>query len=392
MIKLRIFRFVAVTVGAAVLLFVSFFAPIRARIFNKEAIQISAGDSLAEGTWTVDLDAYRDARHNGLLLEFHKDNSTWVHSISSERAPRLDAQIENGGDIHFTIQSDPGDLEFTGTIVKKIAKGKYRFKPNAAFVAEGSKLLKQDLSQEDLLEFLFSDISLEYIRGMAGAGIDVNAKSIRALRNHGVQLKQAKEFAEAGFKNPDDLVRFRDHGVQPTLARDAKNFGFARGAEEIVRLRDHGVSPEYLQGWKEAEFKFSADELVRMRDHGLKADYAAAWKKAGFNLSADDLIRARDFGVPTEFATALGASAPRPTIDEAIRMRQFGVDAKYYRAIRELNAGYTVEDIVRFKQFGVPVDYISAINVAGRPAVDSQTIIDLRNRGVSPETARKLRQ
>jgi hypothetical protein len=382
-----------------------------------ERLELRPDKSRTRGTWEIDLK--RANRNNGgLNIEIHesRSNSRWQW-INADHAPRIEKK--KNGDVDFVIASDAGELVFHGAADGNTAAGDYKFEANEAFSSEAGKLLKRDLSPEDLLEMGFADVTIRYIKDVEAAGITLAYEDVLTLRRYGLQKEALKEFVSIGFNKTGDIVNLRNHGVSADFARKTRELDYGKSVEELVRLRNFGITPEYLKSWKDAGFGLDAEEVVRVRNHGLQADYAAAWKKAGFDFSTDELIRARNSGVPSDFAGALAASGSRPTLDEAIRLRQFGVNADYFREMKKLNPKYTTEEIVKFRQHGVqpeyvrdlgeggrfsaeqivklrnsgvPANYVAALNVEGRKPLEAEAIIELRNRGVSAETARKLRE
>ena len=97
--------------------------------------------------------------------------------------------------------------------------------------------------------------------------------------------------------------------------------------------------------------------------------------------------------VDTWYMAALnGATVEKPTVDELLHARWNGVSEDYLKDISRTGARLPPEDIIRLRQQGVNGNYIKALNVPGRPPLDADTIIHLRQRGVDAKTARKLRE
>jgi hypothetical protein len=392
-----------------------------AALFNRgknDQLELRPGNSRAQGKWELDLDAYRSRRH-GIQIEIREGGSTYSFYLPTDRAPII-PKTRDGAQIQFSISSDPGELRFTGEVNRGIASGLYNFEPNKSFVAEASKLLKRDLSNDDLLELTWSDVTLAYIKEVESAGVAINYEDILSLRRHGLKADAIKEFVTAGVEKAKDIINLHNHGVTPEYARKARELGHGKSIDELTRLRNHGVSTDYLQAWNDSGTSPTSEEIIKLRNHGVQAEYAAAWKKAGFDFSHEELIRAKNHGVPSDFPAALAEIGKKPKIEEVIRLRQYGVTAEYYREMKSASPKLTTEEITRFRQHGVqsdyvktlvknganftaeqivslrnhgvPADYVAAINVEGRTPLDAQAIIELRNRGVSAETARKLRQ
>lgn len=417
-------RFSFATAILALLLFAS--ATVAALFGHKwqdDRLTLLPDKSRTEGEWHAGISTLNRSRVNnaaGINIEIREGTTTWVFYLPNERAPLLDGKTGDGEHVHFSIAAESGDLQFDGVVKGKSAEGHYVFEPNKQFVGDAGESLKTKLANEDLLKFAFARITLAYIRGVAETLPSVTPEDIVRLRNFGLEPDAIKAYVAAGFSKVDDLTRLRSFGVTPDYASKVRAAGYGKTAEEVTRLRSFGVTTDDLVGWKNAGFALSADEVVKMRSFGVQPDYGAAWKKAGFDVNAEGLIHARNFGVPVDFAAAVAAAKPKPSLEEIVRMRQFGITADYFREIKEYKPNYTVAEIIRLRQFGVmpeyvkalagsrgdftaeqiiklrnfgvPAEYVAALNLPDRKPLDADAIIDLRNRGVSVEAARKLRE
>jgi hypothetical protein len=413
-------RLAITTSVAALLIFVATAnAALFGKNYNDHALTLAPEKSRTEGEWRAGVDVLKRNRGSGINIEIREDRSTYGFYLPTERAPRIEGKTSDGSTLHFVIEAESGDLEFDGVVKNKVASGRYVFEPNKEYAAEAGKLLRAEPTNDELLKLAFARVSLGYIKGIHEALPSSNLDDMVRLRHHGLDPDGVKAFVAAGFARVEEITRLRNHGVTPEYATKARAAGYGKSAEEITRLRNFGVTPEYLTGWKEAGFALSADEIVKLRNFGVQPEYGAAWKKAGYDIDPEGLVRARNFGVPIEFAAALGGDK-KPSLDEVVRMRQFGINADFYRDIKGVKPDYSVEEIIRLRQFGVssdymkaicatrndftaeqivklrsfgvPAEYVAALNVPDRKPLDAQAIIDLRSRGVSAETARKLRE
>lgn len=405
---------------AALLMFVSVAnAALFGSNYNDHALTLVPEKTRTEGEWRAGVDILKSNRRSGINIEIREDRSIYGFYLPTERSPRIEGKTSEGSTVHFTIEAESGDLQFDGVVKKRVASGRYIFEPNKEYAAEAGRIFGADLSDEELLKLAFARITLGYIKAVREALPSANLQDMVRLRNHGLDPDGIKAYVAAGFSRVDEITRLRNHGVTPEYATKARAAGYGKSAEEITRLRNFGVTPEYLTGWKDAGFALSAEEIVKLRNFGVQPEYGAAWKKAGYDMNPDGLVRARNFGVPIEFAAALGGDK-KPSLEEVIRMRQFGINAEFYRDIKQVKPDYSVEEIIRLRQFGVtsdyikaicatrndftaeqivklrsfgvPAEYVAAVNVPDRKPLDAQAIIDLRGRGVSVETARKLRE
>lgn len=377
-------------------------------------------DSRASGNFTIDVRSWKKSRNAGIPIEIVEGNHSrgWFFQ-NAQQVEQLRNLPTANAPVAATLPSDAGNLELDGHLADGKASGTYRFVANLTFAAEAEKILARKPTDLELMECALSDVSLSYIRGLAEIGLVADFNDILTLRRHGVSLESAREFADLGFKR-DEIIKLRAHGIQPTLVTETRAQGYGKTVDDLTKLRAHGVTPALLKDWKDNDFTPTVEEVVKLRAHGLQPSYAAAWKKAGFDFSYDDLIKARAHGVPVEFAAAVQKSGATLKTDDLIRLRQFGVTPEYFTALKDFNPAYTTEDMVRFrqhgitpewlagvkkagytfereelirlKQYGVQPDYLAALNVPGRKQLDVASILELRNRGVTPETARRLRE
>ena len=64
----------------------------------------------------------------------------------------------------------------------------------------------------------------------------------------------------------------------------------------------------------------------------------------------------------------------------------------YLQGLRDIGYEFSAEEIIHLRNHGVPIDYAKQANPPGRKLLDPATLIDARNRGLSAETVRKLRE
>ena len=77
-----------------------------------------------------------------------------------------------------------------------------------------------------------------------------------------------------------------------------RKLGYTLAAEDLIRARDHGVDPEYIEDMSLEGYKgVPIETLIRLRDHGVTADYVQEMRKRGKDkLAPDEIIRLRDRG------------------------------------------------------------------------------------------------
>jgi hypothetical protein len=78
-----------------------------------------------------------------------------------------------------------------------------------------------------------------------------------------------------------------------------RQLGYMLAADELIRARDHGVEPEYIEDMAMEGYKgLPIETLIRLRDHGVTTDWVQQMRKLGYDTaSPDEMIRLRDRGV-----------------------------------------------------------------------------------------------
>jgi hypothetical protein len=83
---------------------------------------------------------------------------------------------------------------------------------------------------------------------------------------------------------------------------------------------------------------------------------------------------------------------PKLSNSEVVLLRQHGVPVDYLQGWKEIGYEFSAEEIIRLRSHGVPIDYARQANPPGRKLLDPATLIEARNRGLSAEIVRKLRE
>ena len=406
---------------------------------------LNAAKDSTEGKWEAELPKRK--REEAIILEFREGRQTrsyWLHRVDVPLSATREGEPRS---VEFGIGGEAGTLRFNGILDGRSGYGMYRFQPNETYADEAGTLLKDELTTADLMELSLADVALSYIRDLKELGLEVGLGDVLKLKRHNLDTATVKSYTALGF-GIDPLLRLRNYGIKPDFIASAREHGFGKTTDELIKLRNYGISPDQIADWKKAGFDLSLDELIkmrnqgispgyaaawravdqgvtydemiRMRNHGVTPEYVKAWRSAGYEFDFDELARARNYGVTHEFASAIKEAGFTPSLDEIIRMRQHGITGEYFQAMKHVNADWTpdqltrlrqhgvtpeyargmreagykfeVDELVKLRNYGVSVEYATALKVPGRANLDAAAIVELRQRGVSAETARKLRE
>ncbi|MGV3771947.1 MAG: hypothetical protein ACO1QB_03535 [Verrucomicrobiales bacterium] len=350
-----------------------------------------AQDQEIHGTWVS----------KGNILQTGGDENQWVQmelvfgdeKIFFGRPYRDFAQgYASGDEISFLIEADGGQIVFSGNRLNPEEGGKFAFKPNPEYVEEITRFFEKEPDIWDLFRLAIFNVSAEYVGQLHSFGKSYNVDEVIRLRNFGVDAVYIKQLVERGaVYKVDEIIKLKNFGVPSDFPSKLQDAGYQLETDDLVKLKNFGVSSDYAREWKDAGFEFTADDLVKLRNFGVASEYGTTIKQVGMTLTAPEIIKLKNFGVTPTYLVEL-QPAGKYSVDEIVRLRNFGVRPDYLAAWSAAGYSLTVDQAVRLKNAGVSVEYATASNMEGRKKIDIESLIQLRNRGVTPETIRKLRE
>jgi hypothetical protein len=282
---------------------------------------------------------------------------TWSQGVPFSRFHNLSAaNIDRGGHVEFDYVTDAGKLLCKGTFSWHSGAGSFTFVPSPEFAAELRNLGYSSPTQEQALDMLVSDVSLEYARTVREAGLHASTGQLLDLRHHGVNSDFLRGLKNEGYNlTADDVMKLRDHGVDDEMLRDLKRADYDLTAGQITELHDHGVGSDFLRDLKSLGLHPRASEIVQLRDHGVSADYLGDLKAAGYGeLSGDQIIGMRDHGVPAEFVREASDLGYKFTPQELMSLHDHGVSGEYLKTLKESGIRpLTADQIEKLRMHGV---------------------------------------
>jgi hypothetical protein len=273
-----------------------------------------------------------------LTMKYHARNNRWQWSNDQPIADLHGLTLEQLHAAHtpvtFTLARDAGTFAFEGTVMVGIGSGDFRFVSDPSFTAKLAALGYDAVGEDDvsIMMMAIRDISIAYAGEVKRSG----------LRDVAV----------------NDLVRFRDHGVELEFIRDLTMIGYANlSADDVVQLRDHGIDSGFIRALKVSGYPdLPAGDIMALRDHGVDSRYVEGLDDSGYGRRAvGDIVKLRDHGIEPVFIKELLAARPGPySIDELITLREHGVDSRYVARIQASGfKALTVDQIVRLREHGV---------------------------------------
>jgi hypothetical protein len=289
---------------------------------------------------------------------FKPGNSwTWSQGVPFARFHNLSPKtLEDGGRAEFEYVTDAGKLVCKGSFSFHSGAGSFVFVPNPQFAAGLRDLGYGSPTQEQSMDMLISDVSLEFARSVRDAGLHASTGQLLDLRHHGVNREYLSELKGEGYEfTANDIVQLKDHGVNTDFLRDLMKANYHLTAGQIVQLRDHGIGSDFVHDLRSLGLHPHASDLVQFRDHGVSADFLGDLKAAGYDeLNADQIVALREHGVPADFAQQAHELGYKFTPQELIELHNHGVSAEYLKTLKESGIRpLTAEQIQKLREHGV---------------------------------------
>ena len=247
---------------------------------------------------------------------------------------------------------------------------------------------KADLSGGRFWNLVKHGVSPDYTSSILAALPEGSIDDVIELNRFGVSADQVRQFLPFDTKS---IVEMRRAGVSADYAAAFREFNPLYTASDIASLRRFGVPSDWSAALRHQAKIQTSDDLITLRRFGVPISLARAAHRFHFVKNANDIATLRRHGVSTDFLTELREVDQAETPDGIIRLRRMGVSADYYNQLRTYGS-YSIDDIILMRRHGIHPDLVASTQAVGKKPLTARAIIDLKNKGVSPETIRELRQ
>ncbi|MFN7139431.1 MAG: hypothetical protein ACK4UN_08840 [Limisphaerales bacterium] len=348
------------------------------------------------GTWSAELSRHQLGKNERLWFTISVREATAHHSfgIQTEATDQYsflfaDKKSWRGS---YEILTTAGNLVLLGNLSVKKASGDFTFTVDQRYLDQASTHMAEPPSSVELLQLGLQAVTISDIQTYAANGLKLTAANVLRLKRSGVAPDYVLAVRKAGNFSIEEIVRMRNAGVQQDFPSALKEARYDFNAEQLVRLRHSGISAADAAAWKKAGFDFDAEGLVRMRNSGVKPEFGQVVGSAINHITPEELVRLRNSGVAPEFVVTARKADPSLTVEELVRLRNSGVTADYLKAWRDAGCTYRAEEIIRLRNAGVPMEYAAALQMPNRKPLTAETLIRLRNRGLTAQEIRELRE
>lgn len=245
-----------------------------------------------------------------------------------------------------------------------------------------------EMTGKDLWDWIDRRIKIEYVTSILQITRRFSAADISQLSRFNVSVELIKSFQD---HTTSDIIELHRFGVTPQYSRGFREHHPAYSPQDVISLKRHGVPAEWASALDSLPKIKDASDMIALRRSGASPSFARATHRFHFVTNVDDMVSLRRHGLTSEFIEALDYLDDSTTTNEIIQLRRAGITADFHNTMRQYGA-YSIDDIIKMRRRGITPDYVLATVVQGKAPLSARAIIDLRNRGVSTQTIRELRQ
>jgi hypothetical protein len=303
----------------------------------------------------------------------------------------------------FTLTRDAGTLTLKGVFDGDEGVGTFAFTPDAAFVGALEQRSFGDFEERELVHFLFSDITVDYLDYLVDAGFDPTRDELVQLAVFGInrdQLDRVTEgLAEGGFERPDleRIVQLRIFDIDREYIEELADLGYPElELDQVVQARIHGLDLDFSRELATLGFTdLTFEETIQLAIHGIDIQYVRELSSLGYeDLTAEEITSAKIHGVNARTIRELReAGLTDLTLDEARTATIHGVDKDYVAELAQLGFGdLSLDEVVTAKIHGVSARKAKEMQELGLEIDGLGDLRDLSIHGVGPSLVRGLRE
>ena len=313
-----------------------------------------------------------NADAGSLVLSQTKGDNPWTGTARLEADPRF-------GDVIFRMTKEGLNSErLLAAIIRE-------FKLKTLLEYQETEF---SFTQNELWTWLSLNIPAADASKMREANPRLSASDVVQLRRFGVPVRFVQQLPDF---SANDLIQFKRFGVEGEYVQAFRQFNPEYMPDNIIALKRFGVPISWAESLAGLSKVRSHEDLIHFRKFGLSPDFVRAAHATSFARERGDFIQLRQHGISSAFLESLTDVDPSTTTQDIIRLHRAGIRSEDQNAMRAYGIT-SIDDMLRLKRHGVGADFIRAIRIDGRPPLTADAIIDLKTRGIGPQTIRALRQ
>jgi len=353
-------------------------------------------DAEVEGYWF----AARDGDNMNMDFKVTTKGHNW--NYNSFNVPMKDLSSmprKQKGD--FTLTRDAGTILFNGKFDGDEGLGRFKLKPNKAYVDLLQKEGLEQIEIHELLDLLLTDVQKDYLEKLQKYGYTATkVNDLTGLRYFG-GTENDMRFWRAQYKDItlSDLTRIKIYKLDSLFVSEMRNAGYPNlTLQQLTSFKLQKITPDYIRSIVSARkigraqgdttsLLPPADELLSARHAKVDSAYIRDLINAGYNLTGSQLQSFKAYNVTLGYIDSLKTMGySNLTFANIIGLRSQNITVdfiKQYRAIgfNDIPADY----LASFKRENISPDFIKSYQNMGYKDIKASELVLIKMRGVTPD-------
>lgn len=393
---------------------------------------VAANNASAYKTFDAEVEGYWFAARDGdnMNMDFKVTTKGHNWNYNSFNVPMKDLSSmprKQKGD--FTLTRDAGTILFNGKFDGDEGLGRFKLKPNKAYVNLLQKEGIEQIEIHELLDLLLTNVEKDYLEKLQKYGYTTTkVNDLTGLRYFGGNENDMR-FWRAQYKDItlSELTRVKINKLDSAFIYEMRNAGYRNlTLEQLTSFKLQKITPDYIRSIVSARkigrlsgdttsLLPPADELLSARHAKVDSAYIRGLINAGYNLTGSQLHSFKAFNITLQyidslktmgysnlsFANMIGLRGQNVTVDFIKQYRAMGFNNipaeylssfKYYNISPELIKSYQslgykdikASELVLIKMRGVTADYIRSFESLGYKDIELADVISMKHENITP--------
>lgn len=358
-------------------------------------------DAEVEGFWF----AARDGDNMNMDFKVTTKDHNWNYNSFNIAMKDLSSiPRKQKGD--FTLTRDAGTILFNGKFDGDEGLGRFKLKPNKAYIDLLQKEGIEQIEIHELLDLLLTNVQKDYLEKLHEYGFTATkVHDLSALRFFGGDENDMR-FWRSLYKNLTigDLTHIKIIKLDSTFVNEMRKAGYENlTLQQLTSFKSQGITIDYIrsivsarkigrQSGDTTNLLPAADELLSARYAKVDSTYLRGLINAGYNLTGSQLHSFKVYNVTLGYLDSLktmGYSNLSFATMIGLRSQNITVDfIKQYRAIgfNEIPADY----LSSFKRQDISPEFIKSYQGMGYKDIKASELVLIKTRGVTPDYIKSL--
>ncbi|SEO57027.1 Signal transducer regulating beta-lactamase production, contains metallopeptidase domain [Mucilaginibacter gossypiicola] len=353
-------------------------------------------DAEVEGYWF----AARDGDNMNMDFKVTTKGHNWNYNSFNVPMKALSSMPrKQKGD--FTLTRDAGTILFNGKFDGDEGLGRFKLKPNKAYVDMLQKEGLEQIELHELLDLLLTNVEIDYLEKLKKYGYTAaKVNDLTALRYFG-GTENDMRFWRAQYKDItlSDLTRIKINKLDSSFVSEMRNAGYRNlTLQQLTSFKSQKITPEYIRSIVSARKIGRAqgdttsllpppDELLSARYAKVDSTYLRGLISAGYNLTGSQLHSFKVYNVTLGYIDSLKTMGySNLTFADMIGLRSQNITVDFIKQYRTIGFNDIPADYLpSFKRYDISPEFIKSYQSMGYKNIKASELVLIKTRGITAD-------